>query len=87
MYSDAKHSGTDLGMAITKELADLMNAEIRVTSEVGRGSRFVMTVPFDLAASVGATEETGNEDVSLEAHHFAGGRQQSEPAGGGVCAL
>jgi len=37
--------GTGLGLAIVKHLAEGMGAQVRVESDVGRGSRFFVTVP------------------------------------------
>ena len=44
-----KVQGTGLGMAITKNIVDLMGGEIRIQSEPGRGSRFdvTLTLPID----------------------------------------
>ena len=42
----SEYKGTGLGMAITKQLADLMGGEIRVESEPGKGSKFTVTIPF-----------------------------------------
>ncbi len=42
--------GTGLGLYISKQLADMLGGKIRVASEVGRGSRFSVTVPVGLAA-------------------------------------
>ena len=52
-FSDKQASGTGLGMSITKSLVALMNGEIQVESEPGRGSVFTLVIPF-LAVKAGA---------------------------------
>ncbi len=42
------YQGTGLGMTIVKELLDRMGGSISVTSELGVGSTFVITIPFDI---------------------------------------
>jgi signal transduction histidine kinase len=37
--------GTGLGLAITKRLVEELKGNIQVFSEVGEGSRFVVTMP------------------------------------------
>lgn len=42
--------GTGLGMAITKNIVELMNGSIQVTSELGVGTEFVVSLRFRLCA-------------------------------------
>lgn len=41
--------GTGLGLAITKRLAEVLDGEVRVRSEVGKGSIFTVTLPLEEA--------------------------------------
>ncbi len=43
------YQGTGLGMSIVKKLIDKMGGTIAVESVEGRGSTFVVTIPFDVA--------------------------------------
>ena len=43
-----KINGTGLGMAITKNIIDLMNGDIQVESTLGKGSVFTVTFPLQL---------------------------------------
>ena len=44
-----KTQGTGLGMAITKKIIDLMEGDIRLTSEKGKGSEFIVTLNLPYA--------------------------------------
>jgi two-component system sensor histidine kinase/response regulator len=41
--------GSGLGMTITKQMTDLMGGNIQVESELGKGSVFTVTLPFEAA--------------------------------------
>ncbi|MDO4557209.1 MAG: response regulator, partial [Lachnospiraceae bacterium] len=47
--STTSYQGTGLGMAITKEIIELMGGEISVESIVGKGTKFVFTLPLPIA--------------------------------------
>lgn len=45
-----KTEGTGLGMAITKRIVNIMGGEITVSSEIGIGTKFVVTLPLRAAS-------------------------------------
>ncbi len=42
-----KYGGTGLGLSICKKLCEIMNGEIKVKSEVGKGALFTFTIPAE----------------------------------------
>jgi signal transduction histidine kinase len=44
------HGGFGLGLSIVKQLVTLMNGDIRVSSKVGEGTRFTVTLPLVVPA-------------------------------------
>ncbi len=49
----SKYSGNGLGLAVTKEIVEQRGGTITFTSKVGKGTTFIVTIPFqmDLAAA------------------------------------
>ena len=41
-----KYGGTGLGLTIIKKIIDIMNGDIKVESELGVGTKFIVTLPF-----------------------------------------
>ena len=57
-----KYKGTGLGMAITKQLVELMGGSIEVESKVGEGSTFRVSLQFEIDPL--GKQRTGKEQVS-----------------------
>ena len=45
-------SGTGLGLAITKKLINIMNGNIEVKSEEGKGTKFIVTIPQEVPKDI-----------------------------------
>ncbi len=58
-----RYGGTGLGLAIVKRLLELMNGDISVSSQPGRGTTMALTIPLS---------EPGNPRAAEPADHFRG---------------
>lgn len=65
----AGEKGTGLGMSIIKEIVELHNGKVNVTSKVGKGTRFKITLPqpegieVETAKEKAAAEEARSENI------------------------
>jgi signal transduction histidine kinase len=61
-HTSTKYGGTGLGLALARKLCRLMGGEIEVTTRIGEGSRFTLSVPMRAAAEEPCLHERGAEE-------------------------
>ena len=66
--------GTGLGMAITKSIIDKMGGSITVHSEEGKGSEFIVSLPFKVMTAPKSDELKTRAPEEKKEHDFTGKR-------------
>ncbi len=64
-----KYGGTGLGLSICKKLIEIFKGEIQVESEIGKGSKFLFSIP------VSSTASNTNTDLSFSNNFQQNGRK------------
>ena len=59
--TESKVVGTGLGLPIVKALIDLMGGTIEIESEVGKGTKTTVMIPFEIATQEQILEEQQKE--------------------------
>ncbi len=67
-----RYGGSGLGMSLTKSIVDMMNGDIQVSSEKGKGSRFTVSVTLKAAPHGQVPAEPQDESAGAESSAEAG---------------
>ena len=59
------YQGTGLGLALTKRTADEMGGNIDVESELGVGTKFIITLPYEYRLVSDADRSSRNTDIAI----------------------
>jgi CheY-like chemotaxis protein len=70
-----KFGGTGLGLAITKKIAEMMQGDIRIESELGKGAAFIVTVKADLKKQDAASSKSDSAETSMASTEDFKGKQ------------
>ena len=63
-----KYGSTGLGMSITKSIVEMMNGDIKVGSEKGKGTTFTVTVTLEDSDTAHEKDEAKEVEAALENH-------------------
>ena len=66
------NEGTGLGLSITKSLIDLMGGEIKIESEINKGTTTVIQITFPYSDEITENNSGENKPVSVKKRDFTG---------------
>jgi signal transduction histidine kinase/DNA-binding NarL/FixJ family response regulator len=64
-----KYGGTGLGLALCKQIAEMMNGSVRVSSQAGCGTTFQVALCLDIGDAAELTADYHSHDTDHEAEH------------------
>lgn len=67
----SSYNGSGLGLSIVKEIIEQMKGTIELESEEGKGTKFILTIPFEIDphASTSLSEESSIPAINLSGYH------------------